>query len=508
MLNDRRRSGASQNTVGTSNLLRSVENIKGNVENLRGQLETDRKSRLVVDERKLKLLIKEEKSLDDLKTATIDFRKILGVAAGASAVRQFSQGNVAGGLQDTGVAITAFLPEIIGITQNVIVGGLAARGLLGGGRGIGAAGMARGGRAGMLALPLLALAPLLMGAGRRNNNNQSNAPTAEFRREQSTRRIRKDTIAANDTLRFGAQLDRFDRILSSLGKKDGDREQDLPFNLNQELEDDEPERNMNDKLTSFLELLDPLKGTKDIFEDLFGEKTDIEKAKEVENRNRDLGLGGLLDFTRNILGLGKKEVSQNEVNKDDNDTSGFEAGAASPITEADLERERLLDEQEKDTKKGGEEQPFATLKERLKNISESLKIGDDNTIDFSGVVKDTEKATTLSTTVSNFLNFIEDDFIPNTDKDKLEKGANKIMGNVLRNVPQVKEEVLENAPPTIKTLFSPLFNNDGKLDLPENVRANFRESDKAVDDVFVDPSFKKNADKFVNCLIMGVCEND
>ena len=66
------------------------------------------------------------------------------------------------------------------------------------------------GKAGLLALPLLALAPLLMGAGNKNNNN---SPTAEFRREQDVRRTRKNIISSGDTDRFGMQLDRFERIL-------------------------------------------------------------------------------------------------------------------------------------------------------------------------------------------------------------------------------------------------------------------------------------------------------
>ena len=369
MLGGRRRDGASRNTVATSKLLQQVDKLSQNVTVLRGQLETDKRDRLTFDNKREQLLKKERKSLEDLKSATIDFRKIVGVAAGASALRQFSQGDIGGGLQDTAVAITAFLPEIIGITQNVVIGGLATRGLLGGGGGFGAAGAARGmgGRAGLLALPLLALAPLLMGAGRQNN--QSNAPTAEFRREQQVRRIRKDTIAAPDTLRFDAQLDKFDRILSSLGRKEDVK---IPEEVNLNFgEDEEPERNINDKISSFIDLVNPLQPTKDFFGNLFGIGP---TQKEIDQRNDLLGLDiisdsiaklfiklGLVDPDSEYMdGLREKAIEKERFNTRNRtdlkesdflnfDRSNIEGGAFSPITDEDIARERQLDlEEEKE----------------------------------------------------------------------------------------------------------------------------------------------------------------
>lgn len=518
MLGGRRRDGASRNTVATSKLLQQVDKLSQNVSVLRGQLETDRRDRLTFDNKKDQLLKKERKSLEDLKAATINFRKIIGVAAGANALRQFSQGDIGGGLQDTAVAITAFLPEIIGITQNVVVGGLATRGLLGGGRGLGAAGAARGmgGRAGLLALPLLALAPLLMGAGRQNN--QSNAPTAEFRREQQTRRIRKDTISAPDTLRFDAQLDKFDRILSSLGRKEDvqiPEEVDLNFG-----EDEEPERNMNDKISSFIDLLNPLQGTKDFFGNLFGIGPTRE---EVRQRGELIGLDKLNDaFAKMLINMGlidpkspkleelRKKEEEKERNNTRNrtdlgnsnldkiDTSDFEAGAFSDITQEDIDRENALDNVQSET-------PFISTKEQLKKISESLAIGDDNKIDFSSIISDTEKATKLSSTVTNFLNFIENDFIPNTDEKKIQKNAENLMGSVLNKVPEVKKETLENAPPLIKTVFGGMFGEDGQTSFFDEAKTQFHgETGNAVGEVFVDPNFKRSVDKFINGLMMGI----
>ena len=529
MLGGRRGDGASRNTVATSKLLQQVDKLSQNVTVLRGQLETDRRDRLTFDNKKEQLLKKERKSLEDLKAATIDFRKIIGVAAGASALRQFSQGDIGGGLQDTAVAITAFLPEIIGITQNIVVGGLATRGLLGGGRGLGVAGAARGmgGRTGLLALPLLALAPLLMGAGRQNN--QSNAPTAEFRREQQTRRIRKDTIAAPDTLRFDAQLDKFDRILSSLGRKE-DVQLPEEIELNLEEEGEKPERNMNDKISSFIDLLNPLQGTKDFFGNLFGIGPTRE---EIKQRGELIGLDklneafakmliniGLIDpkspkleelrkkeeereknNTRNRNDLGNNDLGNSDLGNIDLgkiDTTNFEAGAFTDITEEDIDRENALDSVQSDT-------PFISMKEQLKKISGSLAIGDDNKIDFSSIIKDTEKATKLSSTVTNFLNFIENDFIPNTDEKKVQKNAENLMGGVLNKVPEIKKESLENAPPLIKTVFGGMFGEDGQPSFFDEAKTQFHgETGNAVSDVFVDPNFKRSVDRFINGLMMGI----
>ncbi len=507
MLGDRRRGNSAQNSVSTTKLLTEIDQLSQNVTSLRGQLELEKRNRITADDLKEDLLKREKKSLEDLKTSTLDIRKIFGAAAGINAIRQFSQGDIGGGLKDTGLAITAFLPEIIGITQNVIVGGLAARGMLGAGR----VPRMGGGRAGLLALPLLALAPLLM--GRRNQNNQSNAPTAEFRREQQTRRIRKDTIAANDTLRFGAQLDRFDRILSAFGKKENVEPKLDPIRESEQQEvDEEVERNFNDRLTSFLELLNPFAGTTSMLETLFGTKTKQEQAAESKQRMEDVGLGGVSNFIRNILGIGKKKENNKDNNneieggKEDANLNDFEAGVFTEVSQEEARRQiEEEDRLEEEDSSGGIEQPFSSIKDMLENIAKSLTIDDDNKIDFSGVIDDTDKATKMTSTVSNFLNFIQDDFIPNTKEEKLEKDAKNFMGNVVSSIPEVKKETLDEAPPLIKQIFSGAFGDDDKLGVIEDVKAQFNnDSGSAVGDFFVDPRFLKSFDKFVNRLQIGI----
>ena len=134
-----------------------------------------------------------------------------------------------------------------------------------------------------------------------------------------------------------------------------------------------------------------------------------------------------------------------------------------------------------------------------------MKLGDDNKIDFSSIIKDTDKATKLSSTVTNFLNFIESDVIPNTVEKKVEKNATKLMGGMLNNVPEIKKESLENAPPLIQSVFSGMFGEDGQTSFFDEAKTQFHgETGNAVGDVFVDPNFKRSVDKFINGLMMGI----
>ena len=258
----------------------NLEKVNKNLIQLRNEFRADIRDRGKFEEKRAKLLKKEETSLTGLKAATFNLRTIIGAASGASALRQFSQGNVGGGLQETGIAVAAFIPEIIDITSKIVVGGLATKGLLGGG-GIGG-GMPKG-KAGLLALPLLALAPLLMGAGNKNNNS----PTSEFRREQGVRRTRKNIISSGDTDRFGMQLDRFERILDNMGGRKRPKS-----NINEKMELDLSEvddtkkdkKDINGQIADALDLLNPFSALGDIGKPIEQKKEPEEEAlPPIEN---------------------------------------------------------------------------------------------------------------------------------------------------------------------------------------------------------------------------------
>ena len=514
----RGRESASQNTVATTKLLQQIDKLSQNVTGLRGQLDTEKKDRIAFDNKKSQLLKREQKSLEDLKSATIDFRKIIGLAAGASALRQFSQGDIGGGLQDTGVAITAFLPEIIGITQNVIVGGLAARGLLGGGRGFGAAGMARGmgGRGGLLALPLLAALPLLMGAGRQNN--QSNAPTAEFRREQETRRIRKDTISAPDTQRFSAQLDKFDVILSSMGKKERIRTPVSGDVTPPEFE------NVDEKSDEFLfddgdPTRDPITGRKDIpgqildlvkminpFSSNFGRlgKSELQLRQEAKDDFQIFGtifeeilklFGGKEEEEKDPLKNNFKEDVSNDLSED---LSNIEPGAFTEVN--DEEAENIINRDDKVTNI-----PPSLEKGRktLQGVAEKLSFPNP---DFVGTFGK-EKGTKLES-LFNFITGIAEE-IPNATKEKnLEKTASTIMGLGMNKLPDIDKSILNDAPPEIQNIFGAMFNDDGKMTFFDEAKTQFAGDDGiGAKGVHVETEFP-SINRFINRLQLGAITND
>ena len=107
--------------LSSARSLMNFEKVNTNLIGLRNDLGRERVDRRKFEEKRTKLLKREERSLTGLRAATMNLRKIIGAASGASAFRSFSQGNIGEGLQETGIAIAAFLPEIIGITSNIVV---------------------------------------------------------------------------------------------------------------------------------------------------------------------------------------------------------------------------------------------------------------------------------------------------------------------------------------------------------------------------------------------------
>jgi len=447
----------------------NLEKVNKNLIQLRNEFRADIRDRGKFEEKRAKLLKKEESSLTGLRAATFNLRTIIGAASGASALRQFSQGNIGGGLQDTGVAVAAFIPEIIDITSKIVVGGLATKGLLGGGVG---GGMPKG-KAGLLALPLLALAPLLMGAGR---NNQSNAPTAEFRREQGVRRTRKNIISSGDTDRFGAQLDRFERILDGMGG--GERRKK---NVNQEISnldiatDDTPDSdgffadgrdaegrdkegrlNIQNQIADFLSLLNPFKGTMDFF------KSDEELMQESKDNFQIFG----------TIFEGIKKLFRPQEAK---------AGT--------------LDEFLKD---GGVLPGENESKVNSKNVSNTLKMSNDGQLDFKSIFG-SKKREDMDNTLINFLGIMGNEVMPTTRDDELGLVASSFNRKSLKTI---TKKNLDDAPEfNGQNVFIPIiqdeipsYQDDGAIE----------ETDSGVSDPSVDVEFRGSVDKFVNRLLLNI----
>ena len=512
---------------GTGNLLGGFERIGANILNIRNILSKDSRDKQNFEGKRDKLLKKEEESLTTLRSATSNLRKIIGVAAGASALNQFQQGNIGAGLQDTGLAVTAFLPEIINITSQVVVGGLATKGLLGGG-GTGGRGMPMPkGRAGLLALPLLALAPLLMGAGR---NNQSNAPTSEFRREQAVRGIRRTVISADDTDRFGRQLDRFERLIDSFGGR-----RRTPQNINQtigdidlELPEEEPPNPMRDRpvgeqVIGFTELIQQ-------FTNPFQQIGDIFKNKDEQSED----FGRRTSLLRNIFGgiMNIFTPKANSAEVDENAEISEEMAKFIEETDKEFFDDEFIGEFSSTSsgtnkvqyfdKDGKEIDPLSLEAENLKKEAKDLFFNSsgassDVSKDVNNLVKEAvnqessegsgsttvlgDKKEKMTKLMKNFLGLIQTEFIPLTKQQKQEEIAASFLNNALGNFKNIDKKALDDAPPEIRNIFLPFFEDGGILNPDDGAIADVGAS---TDSVFVDPEFKGSIDKFINNLLLNI----
>ena len=441
----------------------NFEKVNTNMIQLRGELNKDRLDRQKFEEKRAKLFKKEEESLTGLRAATFNLRTLIGAASGASALRSFSQGDIGGGIQDTGVAIAAFLPEIINITSGIVVGGLATKGLLGGGMGMAGAPKGRGG---LMALPLLALAPLLMGAGK---NNQSNAPTAEFRREQELRNTRKNIINSGDTDRFGRQLDRFERILDSMSgtsarpnineplpdMTDTDEEDD--DGRDEEGRDKDGKKNIQNQIVDFLSLLDPTKGIQNFF------KSDEDKLQDSKDTFAIFGtiFDGLMNLFRPQEA---KAGTLDEFLKD---------GGVLPNTE---------------------NSPSSL---NLGKLSNTFTMSEDGALDFTSILGST-KGKEMEDMMANFLGVIKTEFVPSSDEDKLFSIANTFNSKSLKPITK-----MEFDSDSLGDIFLPMPSDDNEIPAFVDTGA-IEETDAGVADPNVDVEFKGSVDKFMNRLLLNI----
>ena len=450
--------------LSSNKALVNFEKVNTNMIQLRAQLNKDTLDKKKFEEKRAKLFKKEEDSLTNLKAATFNLRAIIGGLSGASALSKFSQGDIGGGLQDTGVAIAAFLPEIIGITSNVVVGGLATKGLIGGGQGM--AGAPKG-KAGLMALPLLALAPLLMGAGK---NNESNAPTSEFRREQELRNTRKNIINSGDTDRFGRQLDRFERILDNMSGTSArpNVNKPLPLDMTSDEKDEEDDgrdeegrdedgkKNIGNQIVDFLSLLDPFKTPMSMF------KSDEENMQDTKDTYAIFGT-----FFDGIKRLFRPQEAK--------------AGT--------------LDEFLKD---GGvlpnsDESPTVNLEK----LSNTFKMGDDASIDFTSILGST-KGKEMEGLMTNFLGVAKAQFVPSSDDEKLSSIASSFNKKSL--IPITKIDFDGN---NLGDIFLPMPSGDSEIPSFFDEGA-IEETDSNVGDPEVEVDFKGSVDKFMNRLLLNI----
>ena len=461
--------------LSSNKALVNFEKVNTNMIQLRTQLNKDTVDKKKFEEKRARLFKKEEESLTGLRAATFNLRTIIGSVSGASALSKFKGGDIGGGLQETGIAIAAFLPEIIGITSNIVVGGLATKGLLGGGTGM--AGAPKG-KAGLLALPLLALAPLLMGAGR---NNQSNAPTSEFRREQELRKTRKNIINSGDTERFGKQLDRFEQILDGMrgsGRTTANKNQSLPVDLtgdeyeedkddgrDEEGRDKDGKKNIGNQIVDFLSLLDPFKTPMSTF------KSDEENFQDSKDTFAIFGtmFDGMMKLFRPPEA---KAGTMDEFFKD---------GGVLPSNLVNADEDII------------------NVRNNLMNISDSFRISQEGDVDFTSMLGST-KGKEMEGLMTNFLGVAKAQFVPSSDDDKLLSIAESFTSKSLNYKPITKIEFDNNS---LGDVFFPMPSGDSEI--PSFVdQGEIADSDASVGDPVVEVDFKGSIDKFMNRLLLSI----
>ena len=214
----------AQSREGNNQITRlalEVEQINNSMKIMQDEMRRDIRARRKYFLEEQKLRREESKELQRIRTAALfDIRAAVAAGSGLLALKEFSEGDIGGGLQAAGVGIAALAPEI----TDLVISILAAKGLMGGGRGIGIGGGARGiGAAGLLRniggkkglFLIAALAASLLGGQLLGGGGND----ADVRRLRETRKqvTGANLINESDVDRFRGQLNRFERILDDIG---------------------------------------------------------------------------------------------------------------------------------------------------------------------------------------------------------------------------------------------------------------------------------------------------
>ena len=329
-----------------------VEQINNSMKIMQDEMRRDIRARRKYFLEEQKLRREESKELQKIRTAALfDIRAAVAAGSGLLALKEFSEGDIGGGLQAAGVGIAALAPEI----TDLVISILAAKGLMGGGRGIGIGGGGRGlGAAGLLRniggkkglFLIAALAASLLGGQLLGGGGND----ADVRRLRETRKqvTGANLINESDVDRFRGQLNRFERILDDIGTTPTKRRQTR---------------------TSQREV-----------EDI--EQSDLEsraaQTNELSNAMSKFGS----EITEGVKTKNEKDGGQ-EVTVDQ-DTSDFEAAAFSDDGMSDAEIKRLI--QLEDQGIFGDE--ARQIIEEEKSVSPLSRLIRDSFVPLEGVTSD------------------------------------------------------------------------------------------------------------------------
>ena len=232
---------AGKDTVILGKLFLEIEQVKNNLNPITTEFRNANRKKTELDAKENELLEEETDKLTALGAGFKRFRRTLGGIAAALSGKQFLEGDVQGGIQNAGIALTAFLPDIIKVVSTVVLGRMLLSG-----RGMGAArGAAGGGGRGSL-LPLLLGGGGLLAAGTALG---SRGGGDQRRLELTRRQAIPQLLSRNDVRRFRASSSRFDNILTDFGSQNqmafnpttpvvmGGREIDMPKGFGEQASD-------------------------------------------------------------------------------------------------------------------------------------------------------------------------------------------------------------------------------------------------------------------------------
>ncbi len=196
-----------RDTVALGKLLLEIELVNNNLKNIANEVLKSNKKVTELAEKEEEILEEEGKKLTGLAASFQNLRRQFGAFAGLVSAKEFLEGDTASGLENAGIAITAFLPEIIKVVSTVVM----ARMLLGG-RG-GGAGVATMGKGNLLSQLLVGGGLLTTGAilGSQGDSDQR-------RFELQKRQFLPNLLTKNDVGRFRATTTRFDNILDGTNR--------------------------------------------------------------------------------------------------------------------------------------------------------------------------------------------------------------------------------------------------------------------------------------------------
>jgi len=259
-------------TKALGSLLLELEIVNNNLKSIAEEVRlTARKKQELADKEK-ELLEEEEKKVTGLAASFRDFRRKFGAFAAIISGKAFLEGDTEKGFENAGLAVTAFLPEIIKVVSTVVM----ARLLLSGRGSVVTRGMGSG-KANLL--PQLLLGGGLLSAGAALG---SQGDSDQRRFELQKREALPNILTVNDVRRFRNTTKRFDDIMTNtLNKK-------LP-NQTQILQETEEEVKLPPGPKDFVSNIfnrdgsDDLLDTNETKDDTeLGSNTDIENLSKVE----------------------------------------------------------------------------------------------------------------------------------------------------------------------------------------------------------------------------------